>query len=259
MDGLLLRLFDFEARLPGFLRPPFRGGVFLLGLGLGLLGKLFFAAILILLVLTAGPWEGLRLFVGILGVAMVAGVGGGIVAGLLESLGRLGRGGEWCRWVLAIFAFLLTCSLLAPGIPFALPDPAFYWVAGIIAAVGATGLVWTDDRGPHRLPPHQFRLVRSLSALKQAPKRYRAAAEDRMEGYERRRRQLLIEAAKSPRAGEDLDRLRRVVRTDLSDVAARLRRFYRLTGGDAAEMEETEAWLARLEAKAGWRETLPLP
>ena len=251
MDGLLLRLFDFEARLPGFLKPAFRGAVFLFGLGFGPLGKLFFAAVLVVLMLIAGPGHGLRLFAGMFAVAMVAGAGGGIVAGLLEPLGRLGRGGEWCRWVLAIFAFLLLGSLLAPGIPFALPDPAFYWVACSIAAVGAAGLVWTDDRGPHRLPPHQFRLVRSLSALKLAPKRYRAAAEERWADYERRRRRLEAEVAIRPRAAEDLDRLHRVMRTDMSDVAARLRRFHRLTGVDAGAIEETEAWLARLASSVG--------
>lgn len=249
MDGLLLRLFDFETRLPAPLRPPYRGGIFLLGLGFGPLGKLFYATILLLLILAIGPWHGLRMFFGIFAVAMLSGAGAGIIAGLLEPLGRLGRGGEWCRWFLAIFAFLLLCSTLAPPVPFALPDPAFYWVAGTLAGLGAAGLVWADDRGPHRLPSHQFRLVRSLSALRMAPGRFQAAALERLEEYERRCRSLQAELGGRPGAAAELARLRSVMRTDLADVAARLRRFHRLTGMDPAAVAETETWLNDLQTR----------
>ena len=139
MDDFLLRMFDFDARLPRVLRAPYRGAVSLFGLALGWQGKLFIVLLLLTLLILAGPLHGLRLAGKLAGVAMVAGAAGGAVSGLLEPLGRRGRSGNGLRWAISIFTYLMVASILVPVAPFSLPDPAFFWVAGALSLLGATG------------------------------------------------------------------------------------------------------------------------
>src|SRR5687767_5407447 len=72
MDRFLYQLFDLEARLPRWLRAPYRGAVFIFGLILGWHGKLFLLAVVASLLIMAGVAEGLRLLSLFLGIALLA-------------------------------------------------------------------------------------------------------------------------------------------------------------------------------------------
>ena len=137
--------------------------------------------------------------------------------------------------------------------------PAFFWAAGLISGVGAIALVVTDDRSRSRLPPHQFRLVRSLASLRIAPRRVWSAARIRLEHYEAQRLRLEAELGKRPGAREDLIRLLTVMRTDIGHVRNGLERFVRLIGADPASLEEAEACLDRIEEQLLAAERLPEP
>ena len=249
MDRFLYQLFDLEARLPGWLRPPYRGAVFIFGLILGWHGKLFLLAVLASLLILAGVDEGLRLLSLFLGISILAGGAAGVVSGVLEPLGRTGRLGEWFRWVLTIFAYLAVISLLLPPVPFALPDPIFFWAAGTLSALGGLAMVFTDDRGKSRLPPHQFRLVRNLASLRVAPGRIWQVALDRLAQYEARRQALEAELDSRPEAREELAQLLRVMRTDIGHVRSGLERFVRLIGANPDTLEEAERWLDRIDER----------
>jgi hypothetical protein len=259
MDRFLYQLFDLEARLPRWLRSPFRGAVFIFGLILGWYGKLFLLLVLASLVILAGPSQGLRLLSLFLGIALLAGGGAGIVSGVLEPLGRTGRLGEWFRWALSIFAYLAVISLLLPPVPFALPDPIFFWMAGSLSVLGGLAMVFTDDRGRSRLPPHQFRLVRSLASLRVAPGRIWQVAADRLAQYEARRQALEAELATRPEAREELVQLLQVMRTDVGHVRNGLERFVRLVGSNPDSLEEAEAWLDRIDERLEAVEKGPQP
>lgn len=247
MDRLFYRLFDVEMRLQPWLRPVYRGAVFIFGLLLGWQGKLFLLAILGALIAQAGLLEGMRLLAKFLAIAIVSGGVGGIVSGIFEPLGRTGRLGEWFRWALTIFAYLATISLLLPPVPFALPDPAFFWVAGVFSILGALALVFTDDRGRSRLPPHQFRLVRNLASLRVAPNRIWTRAKDRLEHYDTLRRALEAELAIRPAARDELLELLLAMRTDIGHVRNGLERFVRLIDADPQGLSEADAWLDRID------------
>ena len=249
MDRFLYSLFELEERFPAPLRPPYRGAVFLFGLLLGWQGKLFLGAVLATVMLFAGVVPGLWLVLRFLAIAMVAGATGGAVSGLLEPLGRHGRPGEWVRWMLAIFSCLVTASLLLPAVPLALPDPAFFWAAGSISILGAVGLVLTDDRGPSRLAPHQFRVVRAIPALRAAPARLWEATLLRLERYQDRHATLRAELRSRPGARAELIDLLRAMRADIGHVRDSLWRCVRLMGGDPACIADADSWLRRID---GW-------
>jgi hypothetical protein len=247
MDRLFYQLFDLESRLPRWLQSPYRGAVFIFGLLLGWHGKLLLFAILVVLFAQAGPLHGVRLLGKFLGIAIVAGGAAGVVSGTFEPLGRIGRLGEWFRWTITIFAYLAAVSLLLPPVPLALPDPVFFWVAGVLSIVGALGVVYSDDRGRSRLPPHQFRLVRNLASLRVAPSRIWQVAKQRLERYECQRVSLEREIPTRPAAREELRQLLRVMRTDIGHVRNGLERFVRLIGTDPDSLKEAEEWLDRID------------
>jgi hypothetical protein len=251
MDRFLYQLFDLEARLPRWLRSPYRGAVFIFGLILGWRGKLFLLLVLASLIILAGPGQGLRLLSLFLGIALLAGGAAGIVSGVLEPLGRSGRLGEWFRWALTIFAYLAAISLLLPPVPFALPDPIFFWLAGTFSVLGGLAMVFTDDRSKSRLPPHQFRLVRNLASLRVAPGRIWQVAADRLAQYEVRRQALEAELTTRPEARQELVELLRVMRTDIGHVRTGLERFVRLIGANSDCLEEAERWLDRIDERLG--------
>jgi hypothetical protein len=249
MDRFFTRIFEQESRLPRWLRSPYRGAVFIFGLMLGWQGKVFGLTVLTTLIMLAGVLHGLRLLSLFLGIAMAAGAVGGLVSGTLEPLGRTGRLGEWFRWCLTIFAYLVTVSLLLPAVPFALPDPAFFWLAGGVSVLAAIGVVATDDRGKSRLPPHQFRLIRNLASLRTAPRQIWSAALSRLEQLESRSRALEAELPTRPEAREELILLLRTMRSDVGHVRSGLERFVRLLGEDPGSLRDADAWLDRIDER----------
>jgi hypothetical protein len=171
---MLQRLFDLEGKLPAWLRPTYRGALFILGMSLGWAGKLFTLAILATLMLLAGVGPGLALFCGLLAVAMIAGAAGGTIRGLLQPLERWGPIGSWLRWTLSIFGFVAAFGLFTPQGPFSRQYPTYYAIAAGICALGAAGLLLLDDRRLARPSSRSFRLLQGRERLWAAAARVRA-------------------------------------------------------------------------------------
>jgi hypothetical protein len=176
---MLQRLFDLEAKLPAWLRPTYRGALFLLGMGLGWAGKLFALGILATLMLLAGAGRGLALFSGLLAVAIIAGAVGGTIRGILQPVERWGPIGTWLRWTLSIFAYVAAFGFLTPEGPFSRQYPAFYVFAAGTCALGAGGLLLLDDRRWGRPSPHRFRAIQRRERLWAAAARVRARVRSR--------------------------------------------------------------------------------
>jgi hypothetical protein len=153
--------FAFERRVPAWLRPTLRGAAVILALGTGVVGKLYALAVLAILVFFVGPGPGVVVFLGVVGLGMAAGAVGGMVYGLLEPLDYWGRIGAWFRWFPAILGSIITMILLTPRGPFSLYDTQLYLFTVVLAALGAGGLLFLDDRRPGRLTPRQFEWVRN--------------------------------------------------------------------------------------------------
>ena len=165
---------ELERRLPARWHPTYQGAVCFLGLGSGAAGKLYVLTLLLTLILLVGPGLAVVLFLGVLGVTMVAGAVGGTIHGLLRPLDRLGRAGTWLRWLIAIFAALVASAVLAPDGPFNLDDPALYVAALGAAVLGAGGLLLLDDRRPGRPTPRRFEYLLKRDRLWAAADRARA-------------------------------------------------------------------------------------
>lgn len=153
-------IFDFERRLPAWIAPTCRGAVCMFGLGIGVAGKLYVAALVAALMLMLGPGNGVFLFLAIVGVTMVAGAVGGAIHGLLRPLGQHSRLGAGVGWFAALLGAFAVSVLLTPTGPFSLDDPTAWLIAAGCAALAAGTLVLADDRRPGRLTPHQYRWLR---------------------------------------------------------------------------------------------------
>ncbi|HEU5220401.1 MAG TPA: hypothetical protein VFU23_17195, partial [Gemmatimonadales bacterium] len=171
LDAQLYRIFDFEVRLPAPLRAPYRGAVFILGMGLGLRGKILILAILAALMLLLGPLRGLLALLVLALIAIAAGAVAGVCYGLLHPLARAGDFGVWLRWAVSICVYLNGLAVFFPHGPFSIHDRAFQLIAWTFAALGALGMVLTDDRGASRLSPRQFLLLQNRLLLRAAPHR----------------------------------------------------------------------------------------
>lgn len=178
-DSVVQRIFELEGRTPAWLRPTYRGAVFILGLSLGGVGKIFVLGILGTLMLMAGASPGVALFLRLLGVAVIAGAVGGTIHGVLRSLENWGRVGTWLRWALAIFGHLTAFGFLTPGGPLPMRDAMFYVGAAGFAAVGAGFLILLDDRRSGRPSPRSFRLLQNHERLWAAAERARARMQSR--------------------------------------------------------------------------------
>lgn len=178
-DSIVPRIFEFESRTPAWLRPTYRGAVFILGLSLGRVGKLLLLGILATLMLMAGPGPGVALFFQLLGVAVIAGAVGGTIHGVLRPLENWGRVGTWLRWALSIFGHVTAFGFLTPGGPLPMRDAMFYLGAAGFAAVGAGFLILLDDRRSGRPSPRSFRLLQNRERLWAAAERARARMQSR--------------------------------------------------------------------------------
>lgn len=154
-------VFAFERRLPPWIRPTCRGALCILGLGRGVVGKLYVVALVATLMLLVGVGFGALLFFWMLAVAMVAGAVGGTIHGLLQGLERRGRPGSWLRWVGTLLVAGAAAVLLTPRGPFRVGEVVVWILAVAIAGLGAGGLVLWDARRPGRLTPHQFDWLRN--------------------------------------------------------------------------------------------------
>jgi hypothetical protein len=171
---MLQRLFELESKLPVWLRPTFRGAIFILGMGFGWAGKLFVLGILATLMLLAGAGRGLALFCGLLGVAVIAGAAGGTIRGILQPIERWGLIGSWLRWTLSLFGYVLAFGFLTPEGPFSRQYPTFYAIEAGICALAAVGPLLLDDRRPGSPSPRKFLALQRRERLWAAAARGRA-------------------------------------------------------------------------------------
>lgn len=162
---LILQLLSLQQQLPSWLRPAFRGGVGIFGLGAGVGGKLYALAVLVMLMLMVGVGNGVALFLQLLGVLMATGAVGGAIWGSLGALEEWGRAGSWLRWFFAILGASPTPVLFTPEGPLSLFEPAFNVVAIGIATIVATALLWIDDRRPGRPTPRRFAWLQNRERL----------------------------------------------------------------------------------------------
>lgn len=256
LDTLLYRAFDFEIRVPPRLRAPYRGAVFILGMGLGLRGKILIVAMFSVLVFQLGPFRG-PLLLGVLTLtAMAAGVVAGGVYGLLHPLAKVGDFGVWFRWALSIYAYLVSLTILMPKGPFSITDPVFHMIAWVFAALGGLGLVLTDDRGASRLSPHQFKLLQNKVLLRAAPRRMWAGMRRKRWKLEARRKALEREAARRPDAITPLRAMLFDLHTDLIQIRRGLERSPRERGMTPDDVADLDAWIGRVERHL---EALPAP
>lgn len=158
-------IFELEYSLPEWLRPTFRGALFILGMGSGWTGGVFALSILVTFMLMAGATSGLVVFLKLLGVALVAGALAGTIQGALHGMDHWGRIGTWLRWFLSIFGYVVAFGNLTPNWPFSLKDPALYAIATGIAMLGAGCVMLTDERRPSRLSPREFRLTQNRELM----------------------------------------------------------------------------------------------
>lgn len=256
LDTLLYRTFDFEIRVPPPLRAPYRGAVFILGMGLGLRGKILIVAMFSALVFLLGPLQGPLLLVVLTLIALAAGAVAGGVYGLLNPLAKGGDFGGWFRWALSIYAYLVSLTVLMPKGPFSVEDPVFHMIAWVFAALGGLGLVLTDDRGASRLSPRQFKLLQNRVLLRAAPRRMWAGMRKKRWKLEARRKALEQEAARRPEAITPLRTMLVDLQTDLIQIRRGLERSPRERGMTPDDIADLDAWIGRVERHL---EELPAP
>jgi hypothetical protein len=254
-DVMLYRIFDFEIRLPEALRPAYRGAVVILGMLLGLRGKILLIAMMVALVYLVGPLDGVLLLLLLGGVAVGAGAIAGAVYGLLFPLPRAGDFGVWFRWAVTLYVYLAAITVLLPQGPFALRDPAFHWIATLFSIVAAFGIVLTDDRGASRLSPRNFRLLQNRILLRTAPRRMWYATRRKRARYEARRKALEREAERRPDAVHALRLLLVNLKTDLLHVRGGLERAWRShPEANTDDLADVDAWIERVNRQL---ESLP--
>lgn len=247
IDAFLFKAFDFEVRLPPPSRPVYRGGVFILGMALGLRGKILIIAMLGALIVLLGPLQGPLFLLLMTLIAMGAGSLAGVVYGVLNPLSRAGDFGVWLRWALAIYAYLVILAVSFPQGPFSVQDPAFHLIAWVFAALGGLGLVLTDDRGASRLSPHQFKMLQNKVLLRAAPRRMWAAMRRKRWKYEVRRKALEEEVVKRPDAAKALKAMLLDLQADLLQIRRGLERSPREPGMPSDEVADLDAWIDRVE------------
>lgn len=169
-------IFEWEHRLPAWLRPTYRGAFFILGMSIGPTGKLFVLTLLATLLLMGGAVAGLVLFLRLLAVAVVAGGAAGAIQGALHRMDDWGGVGTWLRWTSSIFGYVVVFGFLTPNWPFSLLDPALYVLAAGISTVGAGCLMVVDDRRPGRLTPRRFQLLQNRELMWVSADRAREAS-----------------------------------------------------------------------------------
>lgn len=256
IDAMLYRIFDLEIRIPQPLRSPFRGAVFILGMALGLRGKILVVAMFTALILLLGPLQGPLLLLLLALIAMAAGALAGVFYGLLYLLPKAGDFGVWLRWAVSIYVYLVSLTVLVPHGPFSIEDSAFHLIACVFAALGALGMVLTDDRGAGRLSPRQFKMLQNKVLLRAAPRRMWASMRRKRWKFEARRKALEDEIARRPGAAGALRTMLLDLQADLIQTRRGLERSRREPGMHPDDLADLDAWIARVERQV---DALPQP
>jgi hypothetical protein len=255
VDSRIYRIFDAELYLPEWARPSYRGAVFIFGMIIGWVGRIVAACLLLALMLMTGVGPGAGVFLALIGAMVLAGTVAGTVSGILSWLDRFGRAGGWFQWAASIFAFIAVLSLFGPMRLLPLSEPLFHLIAGSIALLGGLAMALDDDRAAGRPSPREFRLLQGRIRLRGAPHRMwlrlrRNLLQDDRDG-------LLTGTGHDARAAEL--RLLERRRADLLRARRALTRAPELTDEATADLQEVDAWLARLEGDTIVLTELQLP
>lgn len=243
VDSPVYRIFDAELYLPEWVRPSYRGTVFIFGMFIGWVGRIVAACLLFGLMLMTGVGPGAGIFLAVIGATMLAGTAAGMVSGVLSFLDRFGRVGGWLQWAASIYAFVAVLSLFGPMRLLPMSEPLFHVIAGSISVIGALAMVLDDDRAAGRPSPREFRLLQGRIRLSGAPHRM----------WLRLRRNLLQEDRDGLLTGSGHDaraaelRLLERRRADLLRARRALTRAPDLSDEARADLQEVDAWLARLD------------
>ena len=243
VDSPVYRIFDAELYLPEWVRPSYRGTVFIFGMFIGWVGRIVAACLLFGLMLMTGVGPGAGIFLAVIGATMLAGTAAGMVSGVLSFLDRFGRVGGWLQWAASIYAFVAVLSLFGPMRLLPMSEPLFHVIAGSISVIGALAMVLDDDRAAARPSPREFRLLQGRIRLSGAPHRM----------WLRLRRNLLQEDRDGLLTGSGHDaraaelRLLERRRADLLRARRALTRAPDLSDEARADLQEVDAWLARLD------------
>jgi hypothetical protein len=248
-------IFDAEEYLPAWVRPTYRGGVFILGIAIGRTGKLLVTSLLASLMLMTGVLRGAGVFLAVEGATMLAGAAAGTMHGILGWMDRYGRPGAWIQWAASLFVFMAALTLVGPMQLLSLDEPLFYPMAGSLAALGALAMILDDDRRPGRPSPREFRLLQGRIRLLGAPHRMwlrlrRNLLQDDRDG-------LLTGTGHDARAAEL--RLLERRRADLLRARRALTRAPELTDEAKGDLQEVDARLARLDRDTVVLTELQLP
>jgi hypothetical protein len=133
-----------------------------------------------------------------------------------------------------------------PHGPFWIGDPAFHLIAWVFAALGALGLVLTDDRGASRLSPRQFKVLQNKVLLRATPRKMWAAMWRKRWKYEARRKALEQQALTSPDASKALRQMLLDLQTDLILIRRGLERSPREPGMPSDDIADLDAWIDRV-------------
>jgi hypothetical protein len=239
----IFSIFDAEEYLPAWVRPTYRGSVFILGLAIGRIGKLLTTSLLAALMLMTGVVRGAGVFLSVVGATMLAGAVAGTMHGILGWMDRYGRPGAWVQWVASLFVFMAALTLVGPMQLLSLAEPLFYPMAGTLAALGALALVLDDDRRPGRPSPHEFRLRQGRARLRGAPHRMWLRLRDALLQNDRDR--LFAETGSAARAAA-LGLLTRR-RADLVRARGALTRVPELTDEAREDLQDVDAWITRFD------------
>jgi len=244
VDSRIYRIFDAELYLPEWARPSYRGAVFLFGMIIGWVGKIVAACLLLALMLMTGAGPGTGVFLAVIGATMLAGTVAGTVSAILSWLDRFGRVGGWFQWAASLYAFIAILSLFGPMRLLPLSEPLFHLIAGSLSVLGALAMVLDDDRAAGRPSPREFRLLQGRIRLRGAPHRMWLRLRRNLL-QDDRDRLLLAGTGHDARAAEL--RLLERRRADLLRARRALTRAPELTDEAKADLQEVDAWLARLD------------
>jgi hypothetical protein len=243
-DSTITRAFDFELRLPGWVRPTYRGAVCLFGMLMGRGGRILFATVLAVLVGLAGPLRGVLMVLIFVAVATIAGAVAGLVHGILQPVQRRGRLGTWITWDLVILAYLGTLAFFAP---FSIRDPFILWALGSASALVALGMIHLDDRADDRPSPRAFARLRHRGLLLAAPERMWARTQSRVVAYEAGREAAKSDAPAHLRPQSELRSLSEEMRAQLIRARRGLELAVRDHRPGGVELMVVNAWIERLD------------
>ena len=249
-ESLLERYFEGEERRPPWLNATLLGGGMVLALTVFRNGGVVGLALLtVIAVYKFGP-AALLWIPGAILLAIVSGMLGGLVYGLLRPLRRGGVLGDWISWTIGITVYCITFFGVVSSFGLlgrmSLADPVFWYAMVGVAAAYAGVIAWNSQPDEYVRGPYV-----PLSADQRQAAR-RAASKRLWEGTESRLRQReqqyhIFEAL--PEQRREAARLLHEQLADLDRTEHALRRSIEAQGYGEKELLALLGWREKVTAK----------